>query len=150
MLAVSQGRLLALSTPFGQRGWFYDEWVGTGSWRRVHVPWKLCPRIAADFITEEMRALGQAWVDQEYNGLFTAMEGLVYPEFEMAILPKPVEERGGADGSRVGGIDFGWRNPFAAIWGVLDRDDVLWLTGERYLRETPLSDHAAALPKEVM
>ena len=44
-----------------------------------------------------------------------------------------------------GGIDFGWRNPFAAVWGVLDRDDVLWLEGERYLSETPLHDHAAAL-----
>src|SRR5207302_394129 len=50
----------------------------------------------------------------------------------------------------VGGIDFGWRNPFAAIWGVLDHDDVLWITHERYLRETPLSDHAAALPRDVM
>ena len=52
--------------------------------------------------------------------------------------------------SPVGGIDFGYRNPFAAIWGVLDDDDVLWITHERYLRETPLSDHAAALPREVM
>jgi hypothetical protein len=30
MLAVSQGRLIALSTPFGQRGWFYDELHGSG------------------------------------------------------------------------------------------------------------------------
>src|SRR5262249_9197570 len=40
---------------------------------------------------------------------------------------------------------FGWRNPFAAVWGVLDRDDVLWLGGERYLRETPLHEHTQAL-----
>ena len=44
MLAVSQGRLLALSTPFGQRGWFYDEWVGAGPWQRIHVPWSDGPR----------------------------------------------------------------------------------------------------------
>src|SRR5205814_2588268 len=44
MLAVSHGRLIALSTPFGQRGWFYQEWVGTGPWRRIHVPWTMCPR----------------------------------------------------------------------------------------------------------
>jgi hypothetical protein len=31
MLAVSQGRLVALSTPFGQRGWFYQEWKNAGS-----------------------------------------------------------------------------------------------------------------------
>ena len=152
MLAVSQGRLLALSTPFGQRGWFYDEWIGAGPWQRIHVPWTMCPRIRPDFIAEETRALGQGWVDQEYNGLFTAMEGLVFPEFDMAVL-KPLTPNPSPEGSgetAVGGIDFGWRNPFAAIWGVLDHDDVLWISHERYLRETPLSDHAAALPKKVM
>ena len=45
----------------------------------------------------------------------------------------------------MGGIDFGWRNPFAALCGVLDGDDVLWIGWERYLRETPLHLHAAAL-----
>lgn len=149
MLAVSQGRLFALSTPFGQRGWFYDEWIGAGPWRRIHIPWHLCPRILPEFIAEETRALGQSWVDQEYNGLFTTMEGLVFPEFEQAIL-KPRDERNDSRGSAVGGIDFGWRNPFAAIWGVHDCDDVLWILHERYARETPLSDHAAALPREVM
>ncbi|MFO0929144.1 MAG: phage terminase large subunit [Gemmataceae bacterium] len=39
MLAVSGGRLVALSTPFGQRGWFYREWVGNGPWRRVQITW---------------------------------------------------------------------------------------------------------------
>jgi hypothetical protein len=82
-------------------------------------------------------------VQQEYECLFTALEGLVYPDFETAIIdsylyPPPV-------GRAVGGIDFGWRNPFAAIWGVLDRNDVLWIGGERYLRETPLHEHARAL-----
>src|SRR5262245_5269437 len=38
MLAVSQGRLVALSTPFGKRGWFYQEWHGTGSWERARIP----------------------------------------------------------------------------------------------------------------
>ncbi|MBI2806207.1 MAG: hypothetical protein HYX68_14595 [Planctomycetes bacterium] len=157
MLAVSRGRLVALSTPFGQRGWFYDEWVGAGPWRRIHVPWSQCPRIAPEFVAEEVRALGQGWVDQEYNGLFTALEGLVFPEFEMAIaVPAgsasdraPTLPAGTAHA--VGGIDFGWRNPFAAVWGVHSQDDdVLWITHERYLRETPISDHAAALPREVM
>jgi hypothetical protein len=156
MLAVSQGRLLALSTPFGQRGWFYEEWIGVGPWQRIHIPWTQCPRITADFIAEETRALGQAWVDQEYNGLFTAMEGLVFPEFDMAIAAcglafacDPANAKPQA-AMQVGGIDFGWRNPFAAIWGVLDHDDVLWIMHERYLRETPLADHAAVLPREVM
>jgi hypothetical protein len=141
MLAVSQGRLVALSTPFGCRGWFYHEWVGDGSWKRVHVTWRDCPRISEAFIREETRALGESWVRQEYEALFTALEGLVYPDFEQAV----VDAAPKVSGRAVGGIDFGWRNPFAAVWGMLDRDDVLWLTGERYRRETPLHEHAAAL-----
>jgi hypothetical protein len=155
MLAVSGGRLVALSTPFGQRGWFYDEWHGNGPWKRVRITWRDCPRITPEFIAEETRALGPHWVDQEYNACFTALEGLVYPDFEQAIVedspspltpnpsPRSTGERGA--GRRVGGIDFGWRNPFAALWGVLDSDDVLWLQGERYRSETPLHEHAAAL-----
>jgi hypothetical protein len=141
MLAVSRGRLVALSTPFGRRGWFYREWEGSGPWHRVRITWKECPRIGADFIAEEERALGSAWVEQEYLCLFAAREGVVYPDFPNCI----AERTDGGRGKRVGGIDFGWRNPFAAVWGVLDADDVLWLTGERYLRQTPLHEHAKAL-----
>lgn len=50
----------------------------------------------------------------------------------------------------VGGIDFGFRNPFAALWGVRDRDDIIWLMGERYRRQEPLAKHAEHLPREVM
>jgi hypothetical protein len=52
-------------------------------------------------------------------------------------------------GRRFGGIDFGYRNPFAAVWGVLDRDGVLWLTGEHYETQKPLSYHVRFLPKDV-
>ncbi|MBM4071780.1 MAG: hypothetical protein FJ271_23070 [Planctomycetes bacterium] len=145
MLAVSRGRLIALSTPFGQQGWFYREWSGDGPWQRLQITWKECPRIDPALIAEDTRSLGQAWVDQEYGCLFTALEGLVYPEFARACVPEqPVPE-----GRKLGGIDFGWRNPFAAVWGVLDRDDVLWLHGERYGSAIPLSEHAAVLPKDV-
>jgi len=36
----------------------------------------------------------------------------------------------GPRSTRVGGIDFGFRNPFAAIWAIVDQGGVLWLTGE--------------------
>src|ERR1019366_5345786 len=141
MLAVSRGRLVALSTPFGRRGWFYEEWSGTGPWDRVQITWRDCPRITADFIEEERRALGPAWVAQEYETTFTALEGLVYPEFPSALVD--VVPR--LSGRTVGGIDFGWRNPFAPLWGTLDADDVLWITGERYSSRVPFADHASAL-----
>jgi hypothetical protein len=38
MLAVSGGRLLALSTPFGTRGWWYEAWRSQEAWERYEVP----------------------------------------------------------------------------------------------------------------
>jgi hypothetical protein len=66
MLAVSRGRLVCLSTPFGKRGWFYDEFVGNNLWERVEIPADQCPRISPEFLEEERAALGERWFRQEY------------------------------------------------------------------------------------
>jgi hypothetical protein len=66
MLAVSRGRLVALSTPFGKRGWFYEEWAGANRWERVMIPADRCPRISPEFLAEERLALGERWYRQEY------------------------------------------------------------------------------------
>jgi hypothetical protein len=148
MLAVSRGRLICLSTPFGKRGFFWREWTRGGpSWLRFQVTWEQCPRITADFIAEERRSMGDSWVSQEYGCSFESLEGLVYPDFErLSRLDGPTPE----PHRRVGGIDFGFRNPFCALWGHLDRDDVLFLTNERYVREVPIQEHARHLPKNVL
>jgi hypothetical protein len=66
MLAVSGGRLLALSTPFGDRGWWRDAWKGNEPWERYEVPATMCPRIPPAFLEEERRTLGEWWFRQEY------------------------------------------------------------------------------------
>ena len=71
MLAVSRGRLMALSTPFGKRGWFHDEWHGENDWHRVKVTAEQCPRISPGFLAEERRALGERWYNQEYRCEFS-------------------------------------------------------------------------------
>jgi len=143
MLAVSQGRLICLSTPFGQRGFFYEAWEQGGpSWKRVRITAAECPRITAAFLAQERRTLGESWVKQEYECSFEALEGLVFPDFAQ----QAAWSGSAPQGKRVGGIDWGYRNPFAALWGTLDRDDVLTITGERYVRETPLHEHARHLP----
>jgi hypothetical protein len=104
------------------------------------------PRISKEFLDEERRTLGQAWFDQEYGCCFAGNEGLVYPEMATCLettAPVPLE------GKAVGGIDFGFRNPFAAVWGTLRRDDVLWITGEHYASRLPLHEHARHLPRAV-
>jgi hypothetical protein len=71
MLAVSQGRLILLSTPNGQRGFFYDAWTASSSdWQKISVPAAQCPRIAPAFLESERRALGEFFYSQEYQCVF--------------------------------------------------------------------------------
>jgi len=74
MMAVSGGRLVALSTPYGKRGWWWDAWANGGAaWKRVQVTADECPRVGrhypggrVQFLAEEKRALGDRPFRQEY------------------------------------------------------------------------------------
>lgn len=66
MLAVSGGRLLGMSTPYGNRGWWYEAWRSGEEWERYKVPATECPRIPAAFLDEERRTIGDFWYAQEY------------------------------------------------------------------------------------
>jgi hypothetical protein len=66
MLAVSGGRLIAMSSPFGRRGWFFDEWSGAAAWDRTRITAQECPRISPQFLAEEKASLGERWFRQEY------------------------------------------------------------------------------------
>jgi hypothetical protein len=67
MLAVSRGALVALSTPWGKRGWFFEAWTGDGPWQRVEVPARQCPRISPEFLDEERASIGEHFFAQEYE-----------------------------------------------------------------------------------
>lgn len=68
MLAVSGGRLITMSTPFGSRGWWYEAWRNREAegWLYIETPATECERIAPAFLAEQKRAMGQFWFDQEY------------------------------------------------------------------------------------
>jgi hypothetical protein len=70
MLAVSRGRLVCLSTPFGKRGWFHDTWHSAEQWARVKITADQCPRISPQFLGQERVALGEHWYEQEYFCVF--------------------------------------------------------------------------------
>jgi len=68
MLAVSQGRLILMSTPFGKRGHFWEAWdKGGEDWKRVKVRADENPRISKSFLDEEKRVMGDWWYRQEYE-----------------------------------------------------------------------------------
>lgn len=71
MLAVSDGRLILMSTPRGKRGHFFEEWIGSGVWDRVEITAPMVSRISPDFLEEERQALGEWWYQQEYQCSFS-------------------------------------------------------------------------------
>ena len=66
MLAVSDGQMICLTTPFGKRGFFFQEWEEGSDWMKIKVTAPECPRIADAFLEEERNAIGDWWYAQEY------------------------------------------------------------------------------------
>ncbi|MBN1631067.1 MAG: terminase family protein [Thermoleophilia bacterium] len=84
MLAVSGGQLVMLSTPFGRRGFFYDAWENGGpTWERYRVPASDCPRISAEFLEEEQRALGEWFYRSEYECEFGDAQAAAFNSAEI-------------------------------------------------------------------
>jgi hypothetical protein len=97
ILAVSGGSLMMLSTPFGKRGVFYEEWTSGEEWERYEVPANQCPRIPTEFLEEEQAAL-PSWVfRQEYKCSFEETEDQVFTTemVERAVTPEVAPLFGG-------------------------------------------------------
>lgn len=79
MLATSHGRLILMSTPFGKRGHFFEEWTeGGDAWARISISATDCPRIDPTFLADEERSLGDRWYRQEYGCEFLATSDQVF------------------------------------------------------------------------
>jgi hypothetical protein len=69
MLAVSSGRHILMSTPFGKRGHFWHIWEQLrASWEWYEIPAEMCPRISKEFLEEEKKI--NPWFEQEYHCKF--------------------------------------------------------------------------------
>lgn len=79
MLAVSAGRIVLLSTPFGQRGFFHHEWMEGGSdWHRTKLTAFECPRISREWLENERKRIDARWFAQEYLVEFVEREDSVF------------------------------------------------------------------------
>jgi hypothetical protein len=96
MLAVSNGALWLMSTPFGKSGFFWETWnggrsgeCGADGWERFRVPAADCPRIPKSFLEEERRTMGDLWFRQEYGCEFVdAVSGV----FDRDVVERAVRE----------------------------------------------------------
>ena len=167
-----QGRLgqheapaLITTTPYG-RNWlkkqFFDRYL-QGDKDYYVKQWGSAdnPAYPRSEFERARRTMPLQRFAMRYQGLFVKMSGLVYPDLDKCIV-NPFEP---PPGQLIGGIDFGWNDPFAALAGtyfIADEgdvcrrlglskgDDVIYIWYERYKRTTPLKQHAHALPQGVL
>jgi hypothetical protein len=81
MLGASYGRLVALATPWGKMGWWFEAWTHGGArYERYEVP-ITTPEIARRIdpsVVADARARGGWWYDQEYLCQFGEREDAVF------------------------------------------------------------------------
>jgi hypothetical protein len=79
MLAATGGRTIALTTPAGPRGWFYDAWMdGTDEWERIRVRAEECSRITPEYLARKRRSMTAAVYATEYDCEFNDPIGAVF------------------------------------------------------------------------
>lgn len=90
MLAASKGRLVAGSTPFGKRGWFFEEWQrGGDDWHRESVTAYESPHYSREFLARERESMGERWFAQEYENNFVDAVGSVFAEADIRAAFRP-------------------------------------------------------------
>jgi PBSX family phage terminase large subunit len=152
-LGRHQGRCLITTTPY-TRNWLYSDF-----YQRYLQNDKTYDCIQFSSIEnpvypqEEMERMRKTLPDWQfqmrYQGMFTQPEGLVYPEYEQCF----VSHFNPPSGEKVGGIDFGFRDPFVALSAIkyIKNDKVmLYVYGERYKTNTTIDEHARHLPPDHM
>lgn len=92
MLAVSNGRFILMSTPFGKRGHFFEAWESGASWERICIRAIECPRISPAFLAEEKATMPANWYASEYDCKFVdAVDAVFSYEHVMNAVSDEVE-----------------------------------------------------------
>ena len=75
MLIINNGVFVAMSTPFGKRGHFFQEWAAGGdNWKRIEITAEMCPRITEEQLEAQRRSLGEMFFRQEFQCEFVDNE----------------------------------------------------------------------------
>ena len=116
-------------------------------WVRRHWTPLDNPHLADDYI-ETLKALPEVTRKRMLSGIWCDNEGVVYEEFSESIHCFDELPAGSENWSRLGGIDFGYNNPFVFLWGAIDGDGCLWIYKEMYKSKMIVEDHCKAIKAE--
>lgn len=97
----------------------------------IHTQTRDNPYLPSDY-EERLRGFWPEAVARRYlEGSWDVMEGSIYPMFRKDIHVVPVRSIP-ENWLRVGGLDYGFRNPTVVLWAAIDPDGTLWVYDEYY------------------
>lgn len=82
MLATTSGQFLALGTPKGKRGWFYEAWSDGEGYEKISARASECSRIRPEWLARQLKKHGPliysqefecAWIDSGSGAFSTAL-----------------------------------------------------------------------------
>lgn len=151
-LSVTQGRAILTTTPYNA-GWFYADVYkkpeqGDRNYKVVTWGSGENPAFPSEELERARKSLPKAIFERRYEGKFTRLEGLVYPEFDQdfhVVEPFDIPK----DWLRFAGLDFGRANPNAITYVAEDPASKIYYVYKEYYRaETLLKDISNNLHSE--
>lgn len=153
-LSLRRGPVFMSTTPYMSGGWLKTEIVdparnGDPDIKMVRVPSLVNPQFPREEYEDRKKKMHPLRFAMMYEGKLVRMAGLIYPDFNAETMTlSPAEFRLTIDAYNwtvVGGIDFGWHHPFAAILLARSPSGVVYVLKTRRVSECLLADHAAEL-----
>ena len=133
MLLDSKGWAIFISTPNGfNHFWELSERAKReDKWEYFHATTYDNPHIDKAELDVEREYSDQDTFAQEYLGEFKKVKGLVYSGFDRDIHVVKTNEIP-TEGTKYVGIDFGFTNPTAMLFTIVDYDNNWWVYDEAY------------------
>lgn len=151
---LKRSPILFTTTPYG-KNWLYSHFYraykeGNPDYFVVQWSSNQNPAYSTEEYERAKSVMSTELGSMRYDGTFAGMSGLVYKDISQCFVEMNKDELLkllSQDGYFYGGIDFGWNDPFCALCGFLDKNDVLWVWFERYKSQTAIEEHSSKLPK---
>lgn len=163
-LGLKQGRCLFTTTPYptASSDWLLVDIVEQAI-KHPEIYYSIqFSSIANPYYPKEeyyrmKEVLPDALFQMRYDGKFTKLSGLVYPTLDVVYSDDAIDPINfHPEWQRIGGIDWGFRDPFVAIVAAVEPhnpvtgDPMLHLFYEHYQTQTTLQQHANVLKRDGM
>ena len=152
-LSTTKGYAILPTTPDANANWLYELYVKglEGNERYDSYSWDVTgnPIYPLEELEEARRFFGEDHpvFQEQYLGKWTFKHGRVYGhDFDTGrnIIDLPSDGIS-QDWPRIRAIDFGYRDPFVCLWGVITPDGELWIYREYYQPGRSMEEHARVI-----